>query len=153
MNLKPTAIVVVVLGAAITTRAESKAKVCVWVDSESPGTVMAQQAGGSVNSITPEEVAAIQNRAVEVLKTDKSNDVVDPCPKAGDNIELDVVVGRFRGAYVASVSTTIQGGKDGPIHVSSNVVGASSKKALAGDAALSYESVKFRIQTGTVDLK
>lgn len=149
MNLKSIATILLVLGAAITTQG----KVCVWVDSESPGTVMEHQTGGSVSSITTEEVAAIQTLAVEALKSDKSNDVVNPCPQIGDNIELDVVVGKFRGGYVASVSTTIQGGKEGPIHVSSNVIAASTKKGLAGDVAIAYQSLKFRVQTGAVNVK
>lgn len=124
--------------------------ICVWVDSESPGSVMEHQIGGSVSSVTVEEVTAIQTLATKDLKTDKANVVVSPCPQSGENIELDVVVGKFRGGYVASVSTTIQGGKDGPLHVSSNVIAASTKEMLAHDVVIAYESLKFRVQTKTV---
>jgi hypothetical protein len=123
---------------------------CVWVDSESLGAAVEHQAGGSVSSVPVEEVSAIQALASKDLKADQVNVVVSPCPTTGDNIELDVVVGKFRGGYVASVSTTIQGGKDGPLHVSSNVIAASTKQMLAHDIALAYESLKFRVQTKTL---
>lgn len=126
-------------------------KVCVWVDSESPGAVMEHQTGGSVSPVTTEEVTNIQALATKELKADQSNSVISPCPKAGENIELDVVVGKFRGGYVASVSATIQGGKDGHLHVSSNVIAASTKETLASDVAIAYESLKFRVQTGAVN--
>jgi hypothetical protein len=74
---------------------------------------------------------------------------VDPCPQSGEYIELDVVIGQFLGGYVASLSIVIAGGKDGPIHVSSNVVAARTDKLLASDIALVYASLKFRIATGT----
>ena len=98
--------------------------------------------------MTKTVVAHIQQLAVAGLRTDKANNVVDPCPQTGENLELDVVVGQFRGGYVASVSTTIQRDKDGPLHVSSNVIAASTAKLLASDVVLAYESVKFRIETG-----
>src|SRR5208283_1893904 len=98
------------LGVSITARAGT---VCVWVDSESPGSVMEHQIGGSVSSVTMEEVTAIQVLATKDLKTDQVNVVVSPCLQTGENIEVDVVVGELRGGYVARVSTTIQGGKDG----------------------------------------
>ena len=124
--------------------------ICVWADSESPGSVMEHQAGGSVSPVTVEEVNAIQALATKDLKADPANVVVSPCPQTGENLELDVVVGKFRGGYVASVSTTIQGGKDGPLHVSSNVIAASTKEMLAHDVVIAYESLKFRVQTKTV---
>jgi hypothetical protein len=97
-----------------------------------------------------EEVTAIQALTTKNLKTDQANVVVSPCPQTGESIELDVVVGKFRGGYIASVSTTIQGGKDGPLHVSSNVIAASTKEMLAHDVVIAYESLKFRVQTKTV---
>lgn len=147
MSVKSIAMLLLALGVSITARAGT---VCVWVDSESPGSVMEHQIGGSVSSVTMEEVTAIQVLATKDLKTDQVNVVVSPCPQTGENIELDVVVGKFRGGYVASVSTTIQGGKDGPLHVSSNVIAASTKEILAHDVVIAYESLKFRVQTKTV---
>lgn len=111
---------------------------------------MASQSGGSVRPITKEAVSRIQRMTINSLRSDKSNVVLDTCPQIGENIELDVVVGQFRGGYVASVSLVIQGGNDGPLHVSSNVIAAGTEKILASDAALAYESAKFRIQTGLV---
>ena len=149
MNLKRTATILLGLALCIPVHAVNKGKVCVWVDSESPGTVMEHQTGGSVSPITTEEVTAIQNLAVKDLKSDESNGVINPCPKTGENIELNVVVGKFRGGYVASLSTTIQGdGKDRPLHVSSNVIAATTKEMLAHDVALAYESLRLRIQIG-----
>jgi len=131
--------------------AQSKAgKVCVWADSEDPGVLMPTQFGGSVNSISGSEVSLIRLMIVTGLRADKTNNIVDPCPQAGENIELDVVIGQFLGAYVASVSIVIQGGKDGPLHVSSNVVAAKTDKLLASDVALVYASTKFRAGIGTV---
>lgn len=95
--------------------AQSKTgKVCVWADSEDLGILMPGQPGGSVNSISGSEVQFIRLLIVKDLRTDKSNNVIEPCPQNGENIELDVVVGQFLGAYVASVSIVIAGGKDGP---------------------------------------
>jgi hypothetical protein len=132
-------------------RAQSKSgKICVWADSEDPGIVMPTQSGGSVNSISGSEVSFIQQMIVTGSKADKTNYIVDPCPQTGENIELDVVIGQFLGGYVASVSIVIEGGKDGPIHVSSNVVAAKTDKLLASDVAYVYASTKFRIATGTV---
>jgi hypothetical protein len=128
--------------------AQSKSGVCVWVDGEEPGSVMAEQPGGAVLSPTKAAVSRIQQMAVDGLRADSSNTVVNPCPQTGENIEIDVVVGRFRAGYVASVSVTIQGGKEGPLHVSSNVIAASTEKILASDVVLAYESVKFRVQLG-----
>jgi len=147
--MKRIALFVVILAASFAL-AESKGEVCVWVDTEDPGAVVGAQTGGSVSSVTAKEVTAIQTLATEALKTDKSNVVVSPCPQTGENIELDVVVGKFRGGYVASVSTVIQGGKDGPLHVSSNVIAASTQRTLASDVAIAYESVKLRVQTRSV---
>jgi hypothetical protein len=129
-------------------QSKSKGGVCVWVDSEGPGSVEAGQPGGSIVPMTKAAVSRIQQIATDGLRTDTSNVVLDSCPQTGENIELDVVVGRFRGGYVASVSTTMQGGKDGPIHVSSNVIAASTEKILASDVVMAYEGLKFRIQTG-----
>jgi len=81
------------------------------------------------------------------LRADKTNNIVDPCPQTGENIELDVIIGQFLGGYVASVSILIQG-KDGPHHVSSNVVAAKTDKLLASDIALVYASLKLRAATG-----
>jgi hypothetical protein len=130
-------------------RAQSKAgKLCVWADSEDPGIVMPTQPGGSVNSISGSEVSFIQQMIVAGLRADKTNNVVDPCPRTGENIELDVVIGQFLGGYVASVSIVIQGGKEGPLHVSSNVVAAKTDKLLAWDVAMAYASTKFRLGIG-----
>lgn len=122
--------------AAGSAAAQSKAKVCVWVDSEDPSAVMAAQPGGSLLPVAKAAVGNIQRLAVAGLRTDKANNVVDLGPQTGENIELDVVVGQFRRGYVASVSTTIQGVKDGPLHVSSNVIAASTERLLASDIAL-----------------
>ena len=125
-------------------RAQSKSgKICVWADSEDPGIVMPTQPGGSVNSISGSEASFIQQMIVAGLKADKTNNVVDPCPRTGENIEIDVVIGQFLGGYVASASIEIEGGKAGPIHVSSNVVAAKTDKLLA-----SYE----KRTTQTADL-
>ena len=140
--------VVILTGSSIVAQSQPKGKVCVWVDSEEPGSVMAGQPGGAISHVSKASVNHIRQMAVAALKTDKSNFVVDPCPQSGENIEIDVVVGLFRGGYVASVSTT-QGGKEGGIHVSSNVIGASTEELLAEDVAIAYESLKIRAQTGT----
>ncbi len=142
------ALLVAILTSGIAT-AQPKSGVCVWVDGEEPGSVMAGQPGGAVLSPTKAAVSRIQQLAVDGLMADSSNTVVNPCPKTGENIEIDVVVGRFRGGYVASVSVTIQGGKDGPLHVSSNVIAASTEKILASDVVLAYESLRFRTQLGS----
>lgn len=133
------------------TRAQSRSgKVCVWADSEDLGILIPMQPGGSVDSISGSEVHFIQQMVVAGLRADKTNNIVDPCPQSGENIELDVVIGKFLGAYVASLSIVIQGGKDGPIHVSSNVVAAKTDKLLASDIALVYASAKFRTTIGAV---
>jgi len=142
-------VVILTIGVA-TAQSKSNGGVCVWVESEQPGSVMAGQPGGSISPLTKAAVVRIQQLAVDGLRTDKSNVVINPCPQTGENIELDVVVGLFRGGYVASISATIQGGKDGPLHVSSNIIAASTEKILASDIVLAYESLKFRVQTGLV---
>jgi hypothetical protein len=109
---------------------------------------MASQPGGAVLPITKAAVSRIQQIATNSLRPDTSNVVLETCPQNGENIELDVVVGQFRGGYVASVSVTIQGGNEGPIHVSSNVIAASTERMLAADIALAYASLKFRVATG-----
>lgn len=111
---------------------------------------MPTQPGGSVNSISGSEVSLIQQMIVAGLRADKTNNIVDPCPQTGENIELDVVIGQFLGGYVASVSIVIAGGKDGPIHVSSNVVAARTDKLLASDVVLAYASLKFKVGIGAV---
>ena len=129
--------------------AQSKSsKICVWADSEDPGVLMPTQPGGSVNSISGSEVQFIRLLIVKDLRTDKSNNVLEPCPQTGENIELDVVVGQFLGAYVASFSIIITGGKVGPIHVSSNVVGAKTDELLAQDIAFTYASLKLQLLIG-----
>jgi hypothetical protein len=151
--MKPKMIVALMLASMVPSvaRAQTKSgKVCVWADSEDPGIVMPTQPGGSVNSISGSEVSFIQQMIVAGLRADKTNNIVDPCPKTGENIELDVIIGQFFGGYVASVSIVIEGGKDGPIHVSSNVVAAKTDKLLASDVVLAYASIKFRMATGTV---
>jgi hypothetical protein len=148
MKLK---IIFVVLMFVVPTIARAQAKsgkVCVWADSEDPGILMPTQPGGSVNSISGSEVSFIQQMILTGLRADKTNNIVDPCPQTGENIELDVIVGQFLGAYVASVSIVIQGGKDGPIHVSSSVVAAKTDKLLASDIALTYASAKLRAAIG-----
>ena len=141
--------VVILAGSSIVAQSQPKGKVCVWVDSEEPGSVVAGQAGGAISPVSKASVNHIRQMAVAALKTDKSNFVVDPCPQSGENIEIDVVVGLFRGGYVASVSTTMQGGKEGGIHVSSNVIGANTEELLAEDVAIAYESLKIRAKTGS----
>src|ERR1700730_2649647 len=129
--------------------AQSKAgKICVWADSEDPGVLMPTQPGGSVNSISGSEVSLIQQLIVAGLRADKTNNIVDPCPQTGENIELDVVIGQFLGGYVASVSIVIAGGKEGPLHVSSNIVAAKTDKLLASDVVLAYASLKFKVGIG-----
>ena len=151
MNAAPKLFLVVILASLLPglAHAQSKtSKVCVWADSEDPGVLMPTQPGGSVNAISVSETHFIQQMIVEGLKTDKNNNVVDPCPQTGENIELDVVIGQFGGGYVASVSTIIEGGKEGGLHVSSNVVAAKTDKLLASDVNLVYASLKFRTATG-----
>jgi hypothetical protein len=140
--------VVLISGCAI---AQSERGVCVWVDSEASGSIVAGQPGGSVLPITKATITRIQQMATDGLRTDKSNVVLGACPQTGENIELDVVAGRFRGGYVASVSITMQGGKGGPVHVSSNVIAGGTEKILASNVVMAYESLKFRIQTGLVE--
>jgi hypothetical protein len=123
-------------------------KICVWADSEDPGVLLPTQPGGSINAIAPSEVNLIRLLTVEELRKDKSNNVIDPCPQTGENIEIDVVVGQFLGARVASVSFVIQGKE--PLHVSSNVVAAMTDELLAKDVVVAYESLKFRIGIGAV---
>lgn len=129
-------LMVILTGGGATAQSKSRGEVCVWVDSEQSGSIVAGQPGGSILPLTKAAVSRIQQLAVNGLKSDSSNTVVNPCPRTGENIELDVVVGRFRGGYVASVSTTMQGGKDGPIHVSSNVIAGSTEKILASDVVM-----------------
>ena len=112
-------LVIVLTGGSATAQSKSKGGVCVWADSEGSGSIMASQTGGSVLPITKAAVSRIQQMATNSLRTDTSSVVLDTCPQTGENIEIDVVVGQFRGGYIASVSFTIQGGKDGPLHVSS----------------------------------
>ena len=149
-NISFILLMVILTGGGATAQSQSKGGVCVWVDSEQPGSIVARQPGGSITPPTEAAVSRIQQLAVDGLRTDKSNTVVNPCPQNGDNIELDVVVGRFRGGYVASVSTTIQGGKDGPLHVSSNVIAASTEKILASDVVIAYQGLKLRVGQGLV---
>jgi hypothetical protein len=143
-------LMVILAGGSSTAQSKTKGGVCVWVDSEQAGAIEQGQPGGSVLPLTKAAIGRIQQMATDGLRTDTSNVVLNPCPQTGENIELDVVVGRFRGGYVASVSTTMQGGKDGPIQVSSNVIAASTEKILASDVVMAYESLKFRIETGLV---
>ena len=82
-------------------RAQLKSsKICVWAESEDPGVLMPTQVGGSVNSISESEVSFIQQMIVTGLRADKTNNIVDPCPQTGENIELDVIIGQFLGGYV-----------------------------------------------------
>ena len=141
-------LLVVLTGSSAAAQSKSKGGVCVWVDSEGSGSIMASQPGGAVLPITKAAVSRIQQIATNSLRPDTSNVVLETCPQNGENIELDVVVGQFRGGYVASVSVTIQGGNEGPIHVSSNVIAASTERMLAADIALAYASLKFRVATG-----
>ena len=141
-------LVAVLTGSSAFAQSKSKGGVCVWVDSEGAGSIMASQAGGSVLPITNAAVSRIQQMATNSLRADKSNVVLDICPQNGENIEIDVVVGQFHGSYVASLSFTIQHGKDGPEHVSSNVIAATTERLLASDVALAYASLKFRVSTG-----
>ena len=151
MNLKMMFLALVVAVVPTTARAQAKAgKICVWAESEDLGVLIPTQPGGSVNSISGSEVSLIQQLIVAGLKADKTNNIVDPCPKTGENIELDVVIGQFLGGYVASVSIVIQGGKDGPHHVSSNVVAAQTDELLASDIALVYASLKLQAAIGAV---
>lgn len=151
MKLKMMFVMLALVMVPSLTNAQSKpGKICVWADSEDPGVLMPTQPGGSVNSISGSEVSLIQQLIVAGLRADKTNNIVDPCPQTGENIELDVVIGQFLGGYVASVSIVIEGGKDGPIHVSSNVVAAKTDRLLASDVVMAYVSTKFRVATGTV---
>lgn len=125
-------------------------KTCVQSDSEDPGVLMPTQPGGSVNSVSGSEVNFIQEMIVSGLRADKTNNIVEPCPQTGENIELRVVIGQFLGGYVASVSFVITGRKVGPIQVSSNVVAARTDKLLASDVVLAYESLKLSAVIGTV---
>lgn len=144
--LKPIAIMLLLVIFTVgSISAQTKVKVCVWVDSESPGSVMAKQSGGSVKPITKVAVSRIQQMAANRLRIDASNTVLDPCPQTGENVELDVVVGQFHGFYVASISTTIQREQGAPSHVSSNVIAANSEKDVAEDIAMAYESLKIRM--------
>ena len=143
-----TLLTVALTGCSAAAQSNSKGGVCVWADSEDLGPLVSSQAGGSVLPITKEAVGRIQQMATNSLRADKSNMVLDTCPQDEENIELDVVVGQFRGGYVASVSFTIQGGKDGPIHVSSNVIGANTERTLATDIALAYAGLKLRVEAG-----
>jgi hypothetical protein len=151
MKLKMVWVLLILAVPSIACAQSKPGKICVWADSEDPGIVMPTQSGGSVNSISGSEVHFIQQMIVAGLRSDKTNNIVDPCPQTGENIELDVVVGQFLGAYVASVSIVIQGGKDGPLHVSSNVVAAKTDKLLASDVVFTYASLKFRVGTGAVN--
>lgn len=51
--------------------------------------------GGRENAFPSVETELLE--IVTGLRADKSNNVVDPCPQAGENIELDVVIGQFLG--------------------------------------------------------
>jgi hypothetical protein len=141
-------LMIILTGVGATAQSESKRGVCVWVDSENPGSMMVGQAGGSVLPITKPAVSRIQLMATNGLRSDTTNLVLDTCPQTGENFEIDVVVGRFHGGYVASVSTTMQGSKEGPILVSSNVIAAGTEKILAADVSLAYESLKLSVQMG-----
>jgi len=136
----------------VVAQAQSTGKVCVWTDSEDPGVVTTAQPGGAINVIAPSEASLIQQMIVQALRADKSNNVVDPCPQTGENIEIDVVIGQFGGGYVASVSTIIESDEHHE-HVSSNVVAAKTDKLLAADVAYAYASLKFRVATGTAKPK
>src|ERR1017187_3464599 len=92
------AVLILATGGPSTARAQSKSgTICVWADSEDPGVLMPTQAGGSVNSISGSEVSLIQQLIISGLRADKTNNIVDPCPQTGVNIELDVVIGQFLG--------------------------------------------------------
>jgi len=143
--------VVLMFAAPSIARAQAKSgTICVWADSEDLGVLIPTQPGGSVNSIAGSEVQLIRLMIVKALRADKTNNIADPCPKTGENIELDVIIGQFLGAYVASVSVVIQGGNDGPIHVTSNVVVAKTDELLASDIALMYAGFKLNAATGAV---
>lgn len=151
MKLKMMFVLLVVSLVPSVARAQSKsAKICVWADSEDLGVLIPTQPGGSVNSIAGPEVQLIRQLIVKGLRADKTNNIVDPCPQNGENIELDVVIGQFHGAYVASFSIVITGGKDGPVHVSSSVVAAQTDGLLASDIALVYASLKLQAATGAI---
>jgi hypothetical protein len=141
--------ILVSLASCVASAQSKLGKVCVWADSEDPGIVMPKQSGGSVNAISGSEVQYIQQMIITRLGTDKTNNILDPCPQTGENIELDVVVGQFLGSYVASVSIVVESDK-AALHVSSNVVAARTDELLASDVAFVYESTKFRVLTGAV---
>ena len=128
-------LILLVIGVA---HSQQKPIVCVWVDGESTMKLH----GDSVVAPARSSINNIQKLAVLSLKKIDSIEVVDPCPQAGENIELDVVVGQFRGGYVASVSLVIEHQK-GNSHVSSNVIAASSEKLLALDIGWAFESTKL----------
>lgn len=148
MNLTFVMLMLVSMVPSVACAQSKSGKMCVWADSEDLGVLIPTQLGGSVNSISRSEVSLIQTLIVTGLRADKTNNIVDPCPQTGENIELDVVIGQFLGGYVASVSIVIEGGKVGPIHVSSNIVGARTDKLLASDVVFAYDSLKFRVLTG-----
>jgi len=86
-------LMVILTASVFTAQSKSNGGVCVWVDSEQPGTIVAGQPGGSIKPITKAAAVRIQQMATDGLRTDKSNVVINPCPQTGENIELDVVVG------------------------------------------------------------
>ena len=130
-------------------RAQAKSgKICVWADSEDPGVLMPTQPGGSVNSISGSEVQFIRLLIVKDLRTDKSNNVLEPCPQTGENIQLDVVSRSVSRCVCGERLIVITGRKDGPIHVSSNVVAAKTDELLAQDIAFTYASLKLQLLVG-----
>ncbi len=121
---------------------QQKPRVCVWVDGEST----MKMHGDSIVAPAKSAITRIRQRAVARLRKDDSIAVVDPCPQTGENIELDVVVGQFRGGYVASVSIVLQGmgaKRDTPGHLSSNIIAANSEEVLALDIGWAFESAKL----------
>ena len=123
--------------------AQQKPKICVWVDGESTMKLH----GDSIVAPAKSEITRIQRLAVAALRKDDSIAVVDSCPQTGKNIEVDVVVGRFRGDYVASVAILLEGRgekADTPEYLSSNIIAASGENLLALDIAWAFESAKLR---------
>lgn len=132
------AVVTLILFVSGVAHTQQKPIVCVWVDGESTMKLH----GDSVVAPAKSAINHIQQLAVAGLKKIDSIEVADPCPQTGENIEVDVVVGQFRGGYVASVSLVIEHQK-GNSHVSSNVMAANSEKLLALDIGWAFESAKL----------
>ena len=136
--MKLFAVVVLILFASGLAYTQQKPKVCVWVDGESTMKLH----GDSIVAPAKSATTKIQQLAAARLRKVDSIEVVDPCPQKGENIEVDVVVGQYRGGYVASVSLVIEH-QQGNSLVSSNVIAANSEELLALDIGWTLESARL----------